>query len=62
MGGKKLSPDSIIAGLTANSCFSGRKVKLIHSEISRIRKRQTPSFRPGAPGGGYEVDCCFAVS
>ena len=62
MGGKKLSPDSIIAGLTANSCFSGRKVKLIHSEVSLIRKRQTPSFRPGAPGGGYEVDCCFAVS
>ncbi len=62
MGGKKLSPDGIIAGLTANSSFSGRKVELIHSEVSVLRKRQTDAFRPNAPGGGYEVDCCFSVA
>ncbi|MFN0172856.1 MAG: DNA methyltransferase [Bryobacteraceae bacterium] len=62
MGGKKLTPQKIASGLTANGCFSGRKVELIHSEVSVLKKRQTASFRPGAPGGGYEVDCCFAVS
>jgi len=62
MGGKKLTPGRIASGLTANSCFSGRKVELIHSEVSLLKKRQTHSFRPGAPGGGYEVDCCFSVS
>jgi hypothetical protein len=61
MGGKKLTPERIVSGLTANGCFSGRKVELIHSEVSVLRKRQTASFRPGAPGGGYEVDCCFSV-
>jgi len=62
MGGKKLTPERIASGLTANSYFSGRKVELIHSEVSLLRNRQTHSFRPGAPGGGYEVDCCFSVS
>lgn len=62
MGGKKLTPKKIADGLTANGCFSGRKVELIHSEVSVLQKRQTASFRPGAPGGGYEVDCCFSVS
>jgi hypothetical protein len=62
MGGKKLTPDGIVAGLTANSCFSGRKVELVHSEVSVLRKRQTHAFRPNAPGGGYEVDCCFSVA
>ena len=61
MGGKKLTAESIASGLTANSCFSGRKVEIIHTEVSVLRKRQTASFRPGAPGGGYEVDCCFSV-
>ena len=61
MGGKKLTPERIASGLTANSSFSGRKVELIHTEVSAIKKPQTASFRPGAPGGGYEVDCCFAV-
>ena len=61
MGGKKLTPERIASGLTANGYFSGRKVELIHSEVSVLRKRQTASFRPGAPGGGYEVDCCFSV-
>ncbi len=62
MGGKKLDPGRIASGLTANGCFSGRRVELIHSEVSALKKRQTDSFRPGAPGGGYEVDCCFSVS
>jgi hypothetical protein len=62
MGGKKLTPERIAAGLTANGCLSGRRVELIHTEVSAIKGRQTASFRPGAPGGGYEVDCCFAVS
>jgi hypothetical protein len=62
MGGKKLTPKKIASGLTANGCFSGRRVELIHSEVSVLKKRQTASFRPGAPGGGYEVDCCFSVS
>lgn len=61
MGGKKLTPDRISAGLEANACFSGRKIELIHTEVSAIKGRQTASFRPGAPGVGYEVDCCFFV-
>jgi hypothetical protein len=61
MGGKKLTPELVASGLTANGCFAGRKVELIHSEVSPLKRRQTPSFRPGAPGGGYEVDCCFSV-
>jgi hypothetical protein len=62
MGGKKLTPERIASGLSATAAFSGRKVELIHSEVSVLRKRQTASFRPGAPGGGYEVDCCFSVA
>jgi hypothetical protein len=61
MGGKKLTPERIISGLTATASFSGRKVELIHDEVSVLKNRQTGSFRPGAPGGGYEVDCCFRV-
>ena len=63
MGGKKLSPEGIIAGLTANSCFSGRKVELIHSEVSPLRKRQTHAFRPGRPRwrlrSGLLLFCCL---
>jgi hypothetical protein len=61
MGGRKLSPDQILAGLEATSVFSRRKVTLMSWEVSTIKKRQTGSFRPGTTGCAREVDCCFHI-
>jgi hypothetical protein len=61
MGGRKLTPDQIVAGLEAASLFSKRTVELVSSEVSLLVKRQTGSFRPGSTGCASEVDCCFRV-
>jgi hypothetical protein len=61
MGGRKLTPNQIVAGLEATSLFSKRKVDLVLSEVSALVKRQTGSFRPGSTGCASEVDCCFRL-
>ncbi len=62
IGGKNLRPKQIIEGLEGTAVFSTRTVRLISHEESPIRKRQTPSFRPGPVGLAYEVDCVFSVA
>jgi DNA methylase len=61
MGGRKLAPHQIVAGLEAASIFSKRSVELVSSEVSPIVKRQTDSFRPGSTGCAREVDCWFRM-
>jgi hypothetical protein len=45
--------------LQATSIFAKRKVALVHSEVSEIKRRQTGSFRPGARGCLIEADFHF---
>jgi hypothetical protein len=61
IGGRKLENGQITEGLRASGVFSGRKIRLVSSESSEIRNRQTGSFRPGSKGCSQEVDCCFQV-
>lgn len=62
LGGSRLSPTQITAGLEATSLFSQRKVTLVSTEVSQIRGRQTDAFRPGSKGCSFEVDCCFRLA
>lgn len=62
LGGKKVTPDRIVKGLEVSSVFSGRPARLVSSEVSLIRKRQTDAFRPGSTGCVQEVDCCFQLA
>ena len=61
LGGRKLNPTQIVSGLEATSSFIGRRVALIDTAVSVIKKRQTDHFRPGSIGRRFEVDCCFKV-
>jgi hypothetical protein len=62
LGGKNLEPEQLISALTASSVFASRQVKLVSSEISEIRRRQTDAFRPGTTGCRYEVDAHFSMA
>jgi hypothetical protein len=62
IGGKGLTPDDLVAGLSTTSEESGREVTLVSSEVSAIQGRQTPSFRPGSTGCSVEVDCHFSIA
>ena len=59
IGSRKISPDFLKRGLTGCAQFSGRKVKLVSSQVTEIKRRQTDAFRPGTKGCGVEVDCHF---
>jgi hypothetical protein len=59
IGSGRIAPKEIEAMLTATSRFSQRKVKLIETEVSKIRNRQTDVFRPGSKGCVVEVDCHY---
>jgi len=61
IGGKGLQPDEIVAGLQGTALILSRRVELIDMEVSSIRRRQTGSFRPGARGCTFEVDCHFRM-
>ena len=61
IGGKNASPEKLTSCLLATSIFSKRKVSLISSEVSEIKKRQTNTFRPGSRGCLLEVDCHFIM-
>jgi hypothetical protein len=39
--------------------FSGRKVKLVTSQVTEIKGRQTDAVRPGTTGCVVELDCHF---
>jgi hypothetical protein len=59
IGSRKLSPDLLKRSLKGCSEFSGRKVKLVSSRVTEIKKRQTDAFRPGTKGCVVELDCHF---
>jgi hypothetical protein len=61
LGGRKLTEKQIVDGLAGTSVFSGRSVGLKEWRRSDLRRRQTGSFRPGAPGVVFEVDCYFVM-
>jgi hypothetical protein len=51
----KISPDFLKRGLTGCAQFSGRKVKLVSSQVTEIKRRQTDAFRPGTKGCVVEL-------
>jgi hypothetical protein len=59
IGSRKLSPIFLKRALTGCAQLSGRTVKLISSQITEIKRRQTGAFRPGSKGCVVEVDCHF---
>ena len=61
MGGKQLSEDRVVDGLTGCSAVAGRDVTLVSKESSAIPRRQTDAFRPGSVGVRFEVDAVFRV-
>ena len=62
LGGKGLSPSTLVGALLGSSTVSGRRVRLVSSEVSEIKNRQTEVFRPGSTGCLVEIDCHFALS
>jgi len=59
IGGKRLEPERIVRQLTEASSFSRRRVRLVTWEVSKLRRKQTNAFRPGAQGCAEELDACF---
>lgn len=61
LGGKNLPVRDIRDGLVAASRRSGRRCELRETQVSEIRRRQTPAFRPNSVGCLFEVDCHFQL-
>ena len=61
VGAGRMDPRQIVDGIVGTSVLARRRVRLVHSGISAIRKRQTDSFRPGSAGCKVEVDCHLEV-
>jgi len=59
IGSRRIPPDQLRRGLRGCGQFSGRKVQLISSRVTEIKKRQTDAFRPGTKGCVVELDCHF---
>jgi hypothetical protein len=59
IGSRRISPELLKRGLAGCGQLSGRKVKLISSKVTEIKKRQTDAFRPGTKGCVVELDCHF---
>ncbi len=62
IGGKRLKADHIVSGLTEAGTFSQREIRLVSWEVSKLQKKQTSAFRPGADGCAEEVDACFTIA
>jgi hypothetical protein len=62
LGSSRLAPEELKRQLIATSQFSGRKIELVDSECSEIRRRQTDAFRPGTVGCKVEIDCHFYMT
>ncbi|HXD55892.1 MAG TPA: DNA methyltransferase [Solirubrobacteraceae bacterium] len=62
VGMKGVAPERIAEGLLGCSVVTGRKVKLVSTETSEIRRRQTDAFRPGSKGCLLELDAHFAIA
>lgn len=61
LAAKGTRPRDLRRQLVASSKFSPRDVRLVSCETSRIRNRQTQSFRPGARGCLAEIDAHFVM-
>ena len=61
IGSGRVSPKRLSQMLAATSCLAKRRVNLISSSVSEIKRRQTDSFRPGSRGCRVEVDCHFQM-
>jgi hypothetical protein len=59
IGSRRLAPQVLERGLTGCAQLSGRKVKLVSSQVTEIKRRQTDAFRPGTRGCVVELDCHF---
>jgi hypothetical protein len=59
IGSRRISPGQLRRGLAGCGQLSGRKVKLVSTSVTEIKKRQTDAFRPGTKGCVVEVDCHF---
>lgn len=62
IGSSRLSIEELQQQLVATSRFSGRKVELVETECSPIKRRQTDAFRPGSIGCKIELDCHFHIT
>jgi hypothetical protein len=62
LGSSRLPTEELRRQLVATSRFSGRKVELVESECSEIKRRQTDAFRPGTTGCKVEIDCHFHMT
>lgn len=59
IGSRRISPELLKRGLKGCAQLSGRKVRLLSSQVTEIKRRQTDAFRPGTKGCVVELDCHF---
>jgi hypothetical protein len=62
IGAVRSRPEQLVRTLRGAAVASGRRVELVHHEITEIKKRQTVMLRPNARGCSVEVDCHFAMT
>jgi hypothetical protein len=62
LGSSRLPIEELQRQLVATSQFSRRKIELVETECSTIKRRQTDMFRPGTVGCKVEIDCHFRVT
>jgi len=62
IGAKSMAPEAVASAVTGTAVCSGRRVRLVASEVSELRGRQTDAFRPGATGCSREIDCHFVMT
>ena len=56
VGSRKHTPEEIERFVTACARLARRNVLLVHREVSKVKNRQTNTFRPGTKGVVVEVD------
>lgn len=62
IGAKNTLPENVTRMLTGAALAGKRRVRLVGSEVSEIRGRQTDAFRPGSTGCAREMDCHFVMA
>ena len=61
LGTGRIAAEKIPVLLAACAQFSQRRVSLVSSATSPLKRRQTDAFRPGSSGCRVEVDCHFCM-
>lgn len=62
IGTGRLDPEVLVRSLTAASQFARRRVRLVSSNVSELKNRQTDLFRPGSKGCSVEIDCHYHLA